>query len=144
MTPSKLVVPQIAPMTYSGLLDDVVERFPVTESVNQDFFTRAIVKNLFFSGDILINDGYLVNHPAARASLLDEQSILRVMMREGFVRILSRQPNRESFIDYPETMARSGSESFKSTVSLPEWPSIKDELRRISVLLYTRNFIQSW
>jgi len=141
---SSNTVPEIAPKTYSGLLDDVVDRYPISDSINSDFFSKAILKNLFFSGDIFINDGYIINHPAARLQIINEDSILRVMLREGFVRVLSRISEKEKFLTYPEEMAASGNHSFEKTVSLPEWPDLKRSIQNISSLLYGRKFVQPW
>jgi hypothetical protein len=126
--------PPLAPMTYSGLLDDAGRRYdPEADPVGESFFRRMIAKNIFFSGGILLNDGYLVNHPAARRELLREDSLLRVMMRtQNFIRVLTRSPIGSNVADMPVQMAESGNASFNALVKSEEWKELHPLLRRLS------------
>lgn len=126
--------PPLAPMTYSGLLDDAGRRYdPEVDPIGEDFFRRMIAKNVFFSGGILLNDGYLVNHPAARRELMREDSLLRVMMRtQNFVRVLTRSPIGASVADMPVRMAEEGNQSFDRLVKSDEWTTLRPLLERLS------------
>jgi hypothetical protein len=132
------------PMTYSGLLDDVVQRHAITPEVDDDFFTRSIMRNVFFSGRILINDGYLVNHPAALSQLLREGSVLRKMISQDFVRVLARQEDPDAFASNPEKMAERGVNSFKKIVRRADWTDLKDELRRRASGWYAYGKVDPW
>ena len=126
--------PPLAPMTYSGLLDDAGRRYdPEVDPVGEAFFRRMIAKNIFFSGGIFLNDGYLVNHPAARREWRREDSLLRVMMRtQNFVRVLTRSPLGSSIADMPVQMAESGNASFDALIRSEEWESLRPLLHRLS------------
>ncbi|MEM9678571.1 MAG: hypothetical protein AAF890_10980, partial [Pseudomonadota bacterium] len=64
------------PSTYSGLLDDVVHRYKIANEIDSEFFNRMILKNVVFSGQILLNDGYLFSHPSALDQIMNEDSVL--------------------------------------------------------------------
>lgn len=132
------------PMTYSGLLDDVVDRYKITPEVDATFFNRSILRNVFFSGRILINDGYLVNHPAALTQLMNEDSLLRTMIKTDFVRVLARQQDADAFANNPEIMAERGVESFRRLIDRKDWPQIKERLRQFALGLYAYDKVDPW
>ncbi len=132
------------PLTYSGLLDDVVARHRITPDIDGEFFNRSIVRSVFFSGQILINDGYLVNHPAALEQLKNENSLLRTMVKNSFVKVLARQPDAENFSRNPERMAAKNVESFQRLVAQTDWPEIRERLRRWADGLYLYNMVDRW
>ncbi|WP_291842400.1 hypothetical protein [Maricaulis sp.] len=132
------------PQSYSGLLDDVVDRYRITEEVDDAFFKRSIIRNVFFSGEILINDGYLVNHPHALPQVLDEDSLLRVMVKNRFVKVLARSQNPEAFASNPEVMAAKQIRTFQELVSRPDWRSIKQDLEHWSEGLFAGNMVEGW
>jgi hypothetical protein len=78
--------------TYAGDLDDMVEAYPWPSIKAAS--KRALDVRLAFSAvtgtRMLLNDGYLILNPACFDSLRDKNSPLRVLINEGFVRILSR------------------------------------------------------
>lgn len=137
------IIEALAPATYSGLLDDVVQRYPTSTTIGEDFFGRAIAKNIFFSGDIFLNDGYLVNHPAAQRMLINEESILRVMIRNNFVRVLSRQNDPVTFVENPLIMAKQIG-SFRDTVNSAIWPDLQKALRRVAPVWFERSLVRPW
>lgn len=129
--------------TYTGLLDDVMIRY-ADEYVSEEFFNKMILKNIFFSGGIFINDGYLVNHPIARQSLRDENSLLRVMLDVGFVRILTRASSSEALSRMPITMAEQGNESFQQLVNSNDWNELAPILRLIAQAAFRTNTVRLW
>lgn len=139
-TESKFAIP----MTYSGLLDDVVDRHKITPEVDATFFNRSILRNIFFSGRIYLNDGYLVNHPSSLNQLLDERSVLRMMIKNRFIKVLVRQPDAESFAKNPEKMADRGIASFQKLVNQSDWPDLKDKLYHWADALYEYDMVEPW
>ena len=55
----------LLPWTYAGLIDDVMLRY-TRDFISEEFFKKVLAKNVFFGGGILLNDGYLTQHPVAR------------------------------------------------------------------------------
>lgn len=131
-------------MTYSGLLDDVVDRHKITPEVDENFFNRSILRNIFFSGRIYLNDGYLVNHPASLHQLMNEDSVLRLMIRNNFIKILARQKDADEFAKNPERMAERGVLSFKKLVDQKDWPDLRKKLYRWADGLYEYNLVDPW
>jgi len=116
--------------TYSGLLDDSLLRYN-PDVLGARFFNKMIVKNLLFGGGIYLNDGYLVNHPVARAHLRNDRSLLRVMIATNFIRILTRAGSPDALIDMPHAMARSGNASFIELTRSAEWDDFSPVYTRI-------------
>ncbi|MDO9224002.1 MAG: hypothetical protein Q7U20_09875 [Caulobacter sp.] len=136
--------PSYPPWTYSGLLDDSVQRYPVAGDVGEAFFSRMIAKNLFFSGGLLLNDGYLVNHPSSRRELLREDSILRRMLSFNIVRVLSREDTPEGFADMPRRMAEQGNRSFQTLTGSNEWEPLRRELKIMGRNLFHYGNVMAW
>jgi len=132
------------PMTYSGLLDDVVYRHKITEEVDADFFNRSILRNIFFSGRIYLNDGYLVNHPSSLQQLFNEDSVLRMMVRQNFIKVLVRQPDPDSFARNPERMAEKGILTFQRLVDRTDWPEMRRKLYHWADGLYQYDMLEPW
>ncbi|MDX2142884.1 MAG: hypothetical protein SFV19_05990 [Rhodospirillaceae bacterium] len=96
-------------LVYLGTIDDVVLRFPWpgTNVKRKNFLINTILDHAFFGNALLINDGYLINHPEARRDLLKgENSIILALIREGFIRILTRMSDIEQYHDMPVQMAK--------------------------------------
>jgi hypothetical protein len=135
----------LAPSTYSGLLDDVVERFPISPNINEDFFSKSIVKNILFSGEIFLNDGYLINHPAARRQFLNEDSTLQIMIRNKFVRVLTRASSPEQFVETPTIMATQQSNAgFQRTQAAREWPDVLNRLKAVGPAWFQNQTVVGW
>ena len=137
----------LMPWSYSGLLDDVFERHQITQEVDSSFFERAIVRNILFSGPILLNDGYAINHSAGLKQILSSQSLLYRMSRQGFVRVLYRgdEGDSESFASSPERLALRGINTSARLVARPDWnDAIKPALRKWGDLLFKRGSAQRW
>lgn len=132
------------PTTYSGLLDDVVDRHRTTPEIDSDFFNRTILKNIFFSGQIILNDGYLFSHPSALKQVLSEDSVLRVMIKNDFVKIIARKNDPEAFSSTPEDNAKRGMTSNQKVIKRSDWPEIKNELFEWSNGLFKYGKIDSF
>lgn len=82
-------MPKTLPYSYCGLLDDkIVDAFP--NYGTPAFFDRILAKSLFFGGGLYLNDGYLFMSPAARGHLENANSLLSVMLSQGYVNIFTR------------------------------------------------------
>ncbi|MEM9840787.1 MAG: hypothetical protein AAF830_16765 [Pseudomonadota bacterium] len=129
--------------TYTGLLDDSMLRHDA-DFVGERFFNKMILKNLLFGGGIYLNDGYLVNHPVARRHLYNERSILRVMLSQNFIRLLTRTGAPEDLADMPLRMAEAGNASFAQLVSSPEWADFQPLLGRIADAAFFNGNPRPW
>lgn len=125
--------------TYTGMLDDVMFRYS-DDYQGRDFFNRMIVKNILFGGGLYLNDGYLTNNIYARRFLVDENSILRIMIRYGFIHILSKISSSEGLIEMPERMAEQSNEYYKRLVESSEWQDFKPQFRDV----VTTATLRSW
>lgn len=129
--------------TYTGLLDDVMIRYG-TDFIGEEFFNKTIAKNIFFGGGLYLNDGYLVNHPSARKYLYDEDSLLRLMLSNGFIFILTRERDPEALTRMPETMAGRGNRSYQELVASSEWDSFQPVLEQVATQAFNRQNWRGW
>lgn len=80
--------------SYVGLLDDFAARHSDTAIASVDDLNRNLVLAVLFSDPLLINDGYVLHHPAIEQALLQpDKSPLKALVEVGFVKILSRNSN---------------------------------------------------
>ena len=78
-------------ITYLGSLDDVVQRYPWNITVDLTHFNQMLIRKALLGEKVIINDGYLLNHPCARQALLDPTSSpLKALIEANFVHIMSR------------------------------------------------------
>jgi hypothetical protein len=99
--------------SYVGLLDDFAARHADTAIADLDDLNEKLVLAALFSGPMLINDGYVLLHPAIRQALLNpKKSPLKALVESGFVKLLSRNSN--ALGDLAQTMADAGIDSAKS------------------------------
>ena len=132
--------------TYAGVLDDVMIRFGRgQEFLSPDFFNKMILKNVLFGSGIYLNDGYLVNHPMARKYLANPESLLRMMISTGFIRILSRESDADKLASMPEKMAESGNIEFARLVASDEWQThLKGTFRTTVTAAYHNGTVRAW
>lgn len=132
--------------TYAGLLDDVMIRYGDGRGLlSEEFFNKMIVKNILFGSGIFLNDGYLVNHPIARRYLANPDSLLRVMIATGFIRILSREPDADLLAKMPEKMAASGNLQFQKLVDSREWKqSVAPAFRQVAAASFFAGTVRAW
>jgi len=126
--------------TYLGTADDLVQRYPWQIEMDLANFNNMLMRKALLGEKILINDGYLLNLPAARHALLNpESSPLKALIESNFVRILSRN---NDLIAMPESMAKQGVSSFALLKSNNEWNDLASMLRKWQPKLHrTENFI---
>lgn len=118
--------------SYVGLLDDFAVRHGDTAIVSIDDLNKHLVLAVLFSDPLLINDGYVLQHPAIRQALLNpEKSPLKALVEVGFVKILSRNSN--ALGDLAEVMADAQIASAKSLLRSEDFQKIyRPELTRWS------------
>jgi len=105
--------------TYIGTIDDVVLRYPWSGiPIGADFLNDTIIDHVLFGTPMLINDGYLINHPLARADLMKgEESLLAGLIESEFIKVLTRVSNPNELSRMPAEMARQNISSFAERMS---------------------------
>lgn len=129
--------------TYLGTVDDVVFRYPWDIPVDLKYLNDLLLRKAVMGERIVLNDGYLLNLPAARQALLEpSKSPLKFLIEQGFVRILSRQ---QTLAGLPVAMAHAGVESFAELLRSPEWQGqLKPLLTRWDAYLQEYNRFLPW
>ena len=133
----------LLPWSYAGLIDDVMLRY-TRDFISEQFFKRVLAKNVFFGGGILLNDGYITQHPVARRYLMNDRGILRSMLRTNFAKILTRQQSGEALAEMPYTMAKSGSESYERLIRSEAWINFEPYFRDIAMISFNRGNARPW
>ena len=115
-------------LTYLGTLDDVVQRYPWNIEMGQQQFNQMLIRKALLGEKVIINDGYLLNHPFARQALLNPTSSpLKALIEANFVQIMSRSG---SLLDVAEKMSAQGVESFQALQKSSEWPALQSMLKQ--------------
>ena len=115
-------------LTYLGTLDDVVQRYPWSIDMGQQQFNQMLIRKALLGEKVIINDGYLLNHPFARQALLNPSSSpLKALIEANFVQIMSRTG---SLLDVVEKMSEQGVESFQALQKNSDWPALKTMLKQ--------------
>lgn len=106
-------------LTYVGTLDDQVLQYPWPGiPIQENFLIDTIIDHVLFGMPMLINDGYLVNHPLARADLLKgKESLILTLVQKGFIKVLTRVGDLDDLKDMPRQMARVGVGSFPARIT---------------------------
>lgn len=141
-----------AEKVFVGTLDDVVARYPWDESkkpytlegyLSNQFepglleqllkdFNSTFQFNALFGREILMNDGYLLNHPASKISILEPNlSPLAALLDAGKVKILRKKVN----VGLDETvydMAGQNNRSYQLLTKMDDWMQYREQLQLIS------------
>jgi hypothetical protein len=118
---------EIGPAIYLGLIDDVVIRYPWGPTINEECFDMILRRAALLERKLLLNDGYLLHHPWGLNALIDARTLLRRLMGEGLVVMLSRNAEIDTM---PEKAAETV-DSYKAIVNGPDWTHIKEQLKRL-------------
>lgn len=117
---------------YTGQLDDMVSRYPwpgLKRGVGD--LDRWLFFNLVLGRRPLINDGYLILNADCLKALKSPTSQLNALLRQGYARILSRNPEK-SFVEVVKTGAREGIETYKAvTRDAKVWQKLQAVLTEI-------------
>lgn len=129
-------------ITYLGSLDDVVQRYPWNITVDLTHFNQMLIRKALLGEKVIINDGYLLNHPCARQALLDPTSSpLKALIEANFVHIMSRSG---SLLDVAEKMSAQGVDSFSQLQKGEDWQALQSFLRRWEPGLQRINNFLPW
>jgi hypothetical protein len=78
-------------LTYYGVLDDVVDRYPWPTSMSLQAIQQQLITSAIYGKQILINDGYLVANPMLLQDLRDiRHSLIGVLLDSGTARLFTR------------------------------------------------------
>ncbi|WP_417449403.1 hypothetical protein [Kordiimonas sp.] len=78
-------------LTYFGVLDDVVDRYPWPAKVDETSLQQQLITAAIYNKKVLINDGYLVANPILLGELTDiDTTLVGNMLMTGVARIFSR------------------------------------------------------
>ncbi len=131
--------------TYIGTLDDMALKYPWNFQMGEDFLNREIFRSVVLGREILINDGYLINHPLALSQVMEgDNSPLRALAREGHVRILCRDKENENFHLMPEKMATNGISTYQKLIRQSNWPETRRRLESFGNSIRSRGGIEYW
>lgn len=121
-------------LVYLGTIDDVLLRHPWRDiAIGENFLVDTIVDHVIFGEPMLINDGYLINHPLARADLMKgKDSLILKLVEKGFIKILTRVSNPDELSKMPEQMARQNIKDFPDRLRSDDWEKLKYALDRLS------------
>ena len=113
---------------YVGRFDDFGQRNGLS-NISLDGFNRYLVQAAVVGQPLLINDGYILNHPVVRTALITPTaSPLRSFVRAGLVKILMRTSGNLALA--VERMADEGSKSFQNLATDKKIKTNIEEIKR--------------
>ena len=122
---------------YLGIIDDAVDRFPWRFKITPKSLDHSLAIQLLTGRPILLNDGYLIQHPIARESLMQRDGLLWSMIDVGFVHVMARgEIEGYTLPEMPEVMSNRGVKSYQRLVNdeipdAPSWRSLRPHLERL-------------
>jgi len=134
-------------LNFLGTIDDMVVRYPWKFKLTRSKLDAALVTQLIDGRPIVLNDGYLVNHPLARAALLDRKSLLWELMRIGYVRVLARGGRQYTLDEMPVRMAptiKSFQDLVDDKVDGVKWSALKAALAKTDQHLRKQGHLLEW
>lgn len=131
--------------TYAGVLDDMVQQYPWPGlSSNKSLLDTQLVYSVVTGKPLLINDGYLVLNPECLQSLHDSYSPLRVLIRKGYLKILSRNKSR-SLEEMVLESAAHGIPTYRRLVdNRDQWSITQNALRSVDKDLKKQDCFAGW
>lgn len=128
-----------ARLTYYGMLDDVVERYPFSNDGGWQDVERDLVLNAIYGKPILVNDGYLTANPLVHSQLLDlSNSCVGNLLIHRFGRVFSRDQSTKDNFNLAkgiEDAARNKIATHAAMVNGPSWNRTKESLEALSKVL---------
>ncbi len=119
-------------LTYFGLLDDVVARYPFSDTQGWDAIERSLVVHAIYGKPVLINDGYLIANEQLVPQLADlDVSLLGNMLMFGFARLFAR-----GGVDLAAGIEERAASinTHRRILERTDWPEIRDNLEFLSKL----------
>jgi len=139
---AQAIIDRFRSYTFMGLLDDEVERYPFAANIDADYIYASLLKSVFFSGPLLILDGFLLQHHLCREAIFGSGSHpLRVLIDEGYLGIVSIEQDLEASL---RKRAESGVTSIKAALDSFDRDQVRRVLRGLARQLSDRKQIYSW
>ena len=129
-------------LNYLGLIDDVVHKYPWRFKVSKKRLLHSLATQVIDGRPILLNDGYLIHHPVAHEAMSDENHLLWVLLKDGFVKLFARGGENYSLAETPVKMAHI--ESFRKLLKSPIWPTLKRDLEKVEKTVRKTNSLVPW
>ncbi len=138
------MAPKSDGFVYLGTFDDVVQRYPWRFQVDDRYLRSTLARQAIEGRPVLLNDGYLINHPTLRLQLLDRSSLLWELIDHGFVGIMSRGYGRFGIHEMPERMQHI--ETFRRLIdgSTGDWPKLRRRLEEVHRYAVDNDRYQRW
>ncbi len=120
-------------LVYLGTVDDKVLDYPWPNiEIGRNFLIDTILDHVLFGAPMLINDGYLINHPLARDDLLKgKNSLILSLIRQGFIKVLTRVADLDKLHLMPLEMASQSNQTFEDRISRSDWERLQFTLQSL-------------
>ena len=94
-------------ITYYGILDDVVDRYPWPNPVDLKSIRSQLITSQIYGKTILINDGYLIANPLLVDDIKNiNTSLIGTLLTSGTARLFSRNENADLAAGFERTAER--------------------------------------
>lgn len=133
-------------VNYYGSIDDVVHRYPWKFKLTSQRLFHSMAAQVIDGRPLLLNDGYLVNHPVARSAVLQKDNLLWALLEKGFVKLYVRGGENYNLQEMPERMSHV--ESFRDLVGdrVPgvSWRELRRKLASVDKRMRDHGALVSW
>ena len=118
--------------TYQGLIDDKVSEYPwAAQGLEPAGLNLILRRSALFEGPLLLLDGYLLHFPWLRNQLFNPRSLLRRLIEEQKVIILSRDPNGRGDLARTVEHLATTVPSYHQLRTHENWPRWRDSLLQL-------------
>lgn len=119
-------------LTYYGVLDDVVDRYPWPSSMAPQAIRQQLITSAIYGKQILINDGYLIANPLLLEDLRDiRHSLIGVLLDSGTARLFTRS-GKTNLADGIERTSEHVTTHRKLVNDRTVWPTLRRQLEIVS------------
>ena len=119
-------------LTYYGVLDDVVDRYPWPAKLNLQSIQHQLITSALYGKRILINDGYLVANPMLIGDLANiAESLTGSLLRADVARLFTRS-GASNLAEGIERTAPHVSTHRALVSNKKRWPQLRRELENLS------------
>lgn len=119
-------------LTYYGVLDDVVDRYPWPTSMAPQAIRQQLITSAIYGKQILINDGYLIANPMLLEDLRDiRHSLIGVLLDSGTARLFTRSGNT-NLAEGIERTSEHVATHRKLVSDRKIWPTLRGQLDIVS------------
>ncbi len=119
-------------LTYYGILDDVVQRYPWPARINLRSIQHQLITSAIYGKRILINDGYLLANPMLVDDLSDiGHSLTGALLRSGVARLFTRSGD-SNLAEGIERTAEHVASHRALINDRKRWPRLRSELEALA------------